>query len=145
MSIHYTLEKMQLTHTLGTHTVPNHKTAITMLDCWNHVFICVFIPARRQICCTPSEPKRFTFVSSDHKMVSQKDKGFPVYFRANSKRAVLCLGFKRGFLRGRRPCMLALCTVRIVAAEMLTPHFSDNSQASSVALFLCFCETSLVT
>ena len=135
---------MQLTHTLGTHTAQTIRLPPPCLTVGTTFLSAYSSPARHQTCCIPSEPKRFTFVSSDHKMVSLKDKGFPIYFRANSKRAVLCLGFKRGFLRGRRPCRFALCKDRrIVAAEMLTPHISDNSQASSAALFLGFCETFL--
>ena len=68
-------------------------------------------PGRRHTFWTPSEPKRLTLVSSDHKNGSQKDKGLSSWLFANCKRACLCLGFKRFFLHGRLPCRFAWCTV----------------------------------
>ena len=68
-------------------------------------------PGRRHTFWTPSEPKRLTLVSSDHKSGSQKDNGLSSWLFANCKQACLCLGFKICFLQGRLPCRFAWCTV----------------------------------
>ena len=101
---------------------------------------------RRHAYQTPSEPKRFILVLSDHKTESQKDMGLSLWSFANCKRPCLCLGLRKGFLHGRRPCRFPSCGVRrIVAAKTLLPVVSDTALASCAALCLRFWLTNLST
>ncbi len=64
---------------------------------------------------------------------------------ANSRRAFLCLGFRRGFFYGRHPCMPFLCSVRrILSREIVTPVWLYTSLDNCSELACRFSSTLLI-
>ncbi len=67
------------------------------------------------------------------------------HIRTNSRQAFLCLGFRRGFFRGRHPCMPFLCSVRrIVSWEIVTPVWLSTSLDNCRELACRFSSTLLI-
>ncbi len=70
---------------------------------------------------------------------------FVTWALANSRQAFLCLGFRRGFFRGRHPCMPFLCSVRrIVSQEIVTPVWLSTSLDNCSELACRFSSTLLI-
>ncbi len=119
---------MQLPDTSSTHAAPHKDTSTTMFHCRHHAFFFVFL--------TFATPYSFEAISSKNIYLGliTPEYRVPVVFifvsmgLANSRRAFLCLGFRRGFFRGRHPCMPFLCSVRrIVSREIVTPVWLSTS------------------
>ncbi len=136
---------MQLPDTSGTHAAPHKDTATTMFHCRHQAFFFVFL--------TFATPYSFEAISSKNiylGLITPEDR-VPVVFifvsmgPDNSWWALLCLGFRRGFFRGRHPCMPFLCNVgRIVSWEIVTPVCLSTSLDNCSELACRFSSTLLI-
>ncbi len=90
----------------------------------------------------PSVPKTCILVSS---LQSIESSSLSAWALANSRQAFLCLGFRRGFFRGRHPCMPFLCSVRrIVSREIVTQVWLSTSLDNCSELACRFSSTLLI-
>ncbi len=65
--------------------------------------------------------------------------------KCSSPTPIVCLGFRRGFFRGRHPCMPFLCSVRrIVSREIVTPVWLSTSLDNCSKLACRFSSTLLI-
>ncbi len=131
---------MQLPDTSSTHAAPHKDTATTMFHCRHHALFFVFL--------TFVTPYSFEAISSKNiylGLITPEYRVLSAWALANSKRAFLCLGFRRGFFRGRHPCMPFLCSVsRIVSREIVTPVWLSTSLDNCSELACQFSSTLLI-
>ncbi len=121
-------------------------TATTMFHCRHHAFFFVFL--------TFATPYSFEAISSKNIYLGLIT---PEYRVPSSLHLCqhgpwqtlgglfLCLGFRRGFFRGRNPCMPFLCSVRrIVSREIVTPVWLSTSFHNCSELACLFSSTLLI-